>query len=98
MPDSWVQRSLGRTSLAHRRSRMSVAMPRVSTRGVVFIHSTPKALCPHITWALESVLGQRLSLDWTPQPAGAALVRAELRSEERRVGKEARSEGVHGED
>ena len=57
---------------------MSVAMPRVSTRGVVFIHSTPKALCPHITWALESVLGQRLSLDWTPQPAGAALVRAEL--------------------
>jgi hypothetical protein len=57
---------------------MSVAMPRVSTRGVVFIHSTPKALCPHITWALESVLGQRLSLDWTPQPAGAAMVRAEL--------------------
>jgi hypothetical protein len=31
---------------------MSVAMPRVITRGLVFIHSTPKALCPHITWAL----------------------------------------------
>ena len=57
---------------------MSVAMPRVSTRGVVFIHSTPKALCPHITWALESILDQRLSLDWTPQPAGPALVRAEF--------------------
>ena len=57
---------------------MSVAMPRVTTRGVVFIHSTPKALCPHITWALESVLGQRLNLEWTPQPAGAALVRAEI--------------------
>ena len=57
---------------------MSVAMPRVTTRGVVFIHSTPKALCPHIVWALESVLGQRLNIEWTPQPAGAALVRAEF--------------------
>ena len=57
---------------------MSVAMPRVMTRGVVFVHSTPTALCPHITWALESVLGQRLNIDWTRQPAGAALVRAEF--------------------
>ena len=57
---------------------MSVAMPRVMTRGVVFIHSTPKALCPHITWALESALDGRLSIDWTPQPAGASLVRAEF--------------------
>jgi hypothetical protein len=56
---------------------MSVAMPRVMTRGVVFIHSTPTALCPHITWALESVLDQRVRLEWTPQPAGAGLVRAE---------------------
>ena len=57
---------------------MSVAMPRVMTRGVVFVHSTPTALCPHITWALESVLGKPVSLDWTPQPAGAGLVRTEL--------------------
>ena len=57
---------------------MSVAMPRVMTRGVVFVHSTPTALCPHITWALESVLDARLSIEWTPQPAGAALVRAEF--------------------
>jgi hypothetical protein len=57
---------------------MSVAMPRVTTRGVVFIHSTPTALCPHITWALEGVLGQRFTLDWTPQPLGRTLVRTEL--------------------
>ena len=57
---------------------MSVAMPRPTTRGVVFIHSTPTALCPHITWALESVLGQRVNLDWTRQPAGPGLVRTEL--------------------
>jgi hypothetical protein len=57
---------------------MSVAIPRAMTRGVVFIHSTPKALCPHIVWALESVLDARVTIDWTPQPASAGLVRAEL--------------------
>ena len=57
---------------------MSVEMPRVTTRGVVFVHSTPTALCPHITWALEGVLGQRFTLDWTPQPLGRSLVRSEL--------------------
>ena len=40
---------------------MSVAMPRTNTRGVVYVHSTPKALCPHIVWAVEGVLGTRVS-------------------------------------
>ncbi len=57
---------------------MSVASPSASTRGVVLIHSTPAALCPHIRWALEAVLGQRVSLEWGVQPAGARLLRAEL--------------------
>ncbi len=57
---------------------MSVAMPRAMTRGVVFIHSTPAALCPHITWAIESVLGAQVTLDWTSQPAGPGLLRTEL--------------------
>ena len=48
------------------------------TRGVVFVHGAPASLCPHITWALEAVLGPRVTLDWTPQPAGPRLVRAEL--------------------
>ena len=48
------------------------------TRGVVFIHSTPAALCPHLTWALESALGQSVSLDWSDQPAGPRLMRTEL--------------------
>ena len=47
---------------------MSVAMPRTVTRGVVYVHSTPKALCPHIIWAIEAVLGTRVSLDWTTSP------------------------------
>ena len=57
---------------------MSVAMPRTTTRGVVYVHSTPKALCPHIVWAVEGVLGARISVDWTEQPAAPGLVRTEL--------------------
>jgi Protein of unknown function (DUF3145) len=57
---------------------MSVSMPRTVTRGVVYVHSTPKALCPHIIWAIEGVLGARVSVDWTDQPAAPGLVRAEL--------------------
>jgi len=53
-------------------------MPHVMTRGVVFIHSTPAALCPHITWALESALGHRVAPEWTRQPLGPKLLRAEL--------------------
>jgi hypothetical protein len=48
------------------------------TRGVVFIHSTPTALCPHIAWALEGVLDTRVSLDWVPQPAQPGTMRTEF--------------------
>ncbi|MDO8108066.1 DUF3145 domain-containing protein [Isoptericola sp. b441] len=47
------------------------------TRGVFFVHSAPRALCPHIEWAAGGVLGVRLSLDWTPQPADPGTYRAE---------------------
>lgn len=57
---------------------MSVVMPRVMTRGVVFIHSTPIALCPHIAWGLEGVLDTRVSLDWVPQPASPGSMRTEF--------------------
>lgn len=47
------------------------------TRGVLFVHSTPRALCPHLEWAVSDVLGARVSFDWTTQPAGPSLLRAE---------------------
>jgi Protein of unknown function (DUF3145) len=50
----------------------------VPTRGVVYVHSTTSALCPHVEWALAGVLGMRVTLDWTPQPAEPGLWRAEL--------------------
>lgn len=48
------------------------------TRGVVFIHSAPAALCPHLEWAIGSVLEQPVRLDWTEQEAAPGLRRAEI--------------------
>ena len=48
------------------------------TRGVLLVHSAPRALCPHIEWAAGGVLGVRLTLDWIPQPAAPGLSRTEL--------------------
>ncbi|MGO1174222.1 MAG: DUF3145 family protein, partial [Actinomycetaceae bacterium] len=47
------------------------------TRGVVFVHSAARALCPHVEWAAGQVLDARVSLEWTDQPAAPGLLRAE---------------------
>lgn len=49
-----------------------------NTRGLLFVHSTPSALCPHIEWAVEGVLGAPVHVDWTRQPAQPGMLRAEL--------------------
>ena len=49
-----------------------------ATRGILYVHSAPSALCPHIEWAVGGVLGVAVSLDWTPQAAQAGTYRAEL--------------------
>jgi len=51
---------------------------RTATRGVLYVHSAPSALCPHIEWAVGGVLGVAVNLDWTPQPAQSGTYRAEL--------------------
>ena len=53
---------------------MSVAL----TRGVLFVHSAPTALCPHVEWAIGSVVDKRTDLEWTAQPAAPGMFRAEL--------------------
>lgn len=47
-----------------------------ATSGVVYIHSSPAALCPHVEWALTSGLDARANLKWTSQPAADGLLRA----------------------
>jgi hypothetical protein len=50
----------------------------VATRGVLFVHAAPSALCPHVEWAVAGVLGVHASMHWTPQPAARGTYRAEL--------------------
>lgn len=49
----------------------------MSTRGVVYVHSSPAAVCPHVEWAISGTLGARVSLQWTAQPAAPGQLRAE---------------------
>ena len=51
---------------------------RTATRGVLYVHSSPSALCPHIEWAAGGALGTAVSMAWTPQGAQAGHYRAEL--------------------
>jgi hypothetical protein len=52
--------------------------PAPTTRGVLYVHSAPSALCPHLEWAVGGVLGAAVNLEWSPQPAQAGCYRAEL--------------------
>lgn len=47
-----------------------------ATSGVVYVHSSPAALCPHIEWALTSTLKAPAKLRWTVQPADPGQLRA----------------------
>lgn len=49
-----------------------------TTRGVLYIHSAPSALCPHIEWAVGGVFGAPAFLDWIPQPIERSAYRTEL--------------------
>jgi hypothetical protein len=49
-----------------------------TTRGVLYVHTVPSALCPHVEWAAGGILGVPVKLDWTPQPAAVGTYRAEL--------------------
>jgi hypothetical protein len=46
------------------------------TSGVVYIHASPAAVCPHVEWALTSTLNAQAKLNWTPQPAMPGQLRS----------------------
>lgn len=58
-------------------ARMS-AVSQPKARGMLFIHSAPAALCPHIEWAIGTIISAPVSLDWTDQPVERGARRAEL--------------------
>ena len=46
--------------------------------GVLYIHSAPPALCPHIEWAVAGIVGAPVGMPWSGQPAAPGALRAEL--------------------
>jgi Protein of unknown function (DUF3145) len=73
VPDT--SRPLGKASLEPEEEPVS---SRAATRGVLYVHSAPTALCPHVEWAAGGVFGVPVTLSWIPQPAAAATFRAEF--------------------
>jgi Protein of unknown function (DUF3145) len=51
---------------------------RTRARGVVFIHSCPRAMSTHVAWAVMEAVGVSSPLEWIPQPIEPGCVRAEL--------------------
>src|SRR5436853_1739699 len=49
----------------------------VTARGVLFVHSCPPALRPHVEWAVAGVFGIPVRLDWEPQPMAPGFLRAQ---------------------
>jgi hypothetical protein len=37
-------------------------------RGVLYVHSSPRALCPHVEWAAGHAIGRPVSFAWVDQP------------------------------
>jgi hypothetical protein len=73
-----ITRSLGKTSLVEPKEQDMRALNQFAdaATGVVYIHASPAAVCPHVEWALSSTLESRASLKWTPQPAMPGQLRA----------------------
>lgn len=47
------------------------------TQGVLYVHSSPSALCRHVEWAAAGALGVPVRLSWNAQPAQRDTYRAE---------------------
>lgn len=46
--------------------------------GVLFVHSCPRAVSPHIEWATGRILGVAVNFHWQDQPAEPGTRRAEF--------------------
>ena len=47
------------------------------SRGVLYVHSAPLAVVPHVEWAIARVLGSPVRLEWSAQPIDPTSRRAE---------------------
>lgn len=51
---------------------------RALARGVIYVHSAPRALCPHVEWAVGRSLGRAVNFDWREQPVLTGAHRTEF--------------------
>jgi Protein of unknown function (DUF3145) len=48
-----------------------------AARGVLYVHSAPRALCAHVEWAAGRALGDAVNFEWSEQPVLKGSQRAE---------------------
>src|SRR5690606_15934977 len=80
---SWCPEPVGaarRPGAQVRRGRRACRFREVTvpTRGVVYVHSTPLAVCPHVEWAVARALTVPVRLRWSTQPIDPGARRAEF--------------------
>ena len=49
-----------------------------AARGVLYVHSSPRALCPHVEWAAGRAIGHAVTFPWTEQPVLRGSQRADF--------------------
>ena len=65
---------------SHLRMEREVALTNNAAlaRGVIYVHSAPRALCPHVEWAAGRALGRAVNFDWREQPVLKGASRTEF--------------------
>lgn len=53
-------------------------MTQLTAQGMVFIHSAPAAVVPHVEWSIGRALGEGISVSWIDQPVQPGSKRGEL--------------------
>ena len=53
-------------------------MAALNARGVLFVHSAPRALCPHIEWAAGRAIYRAVNFTWADQPVLKGAKRTEF--------------------
>lgn len=54
---------------------------RPRARGVVFIHSCPRAMASHVAWAVQEATGAAAPIEWITQPVEPGALRTEVQWE-----------------
>jgi hypothetical protein len=56
----------------------SVGDADIEARGLILVHSCPRAMSPHLEWALAAVFDAPIRVDWFPQVVAPSSVRARI--------------------